>query len=442
MRWLLLVGLAFAACSSEDARSAPVAPPSSVDPDAMCDEHGVLLALCTKHNPSLVAVFRARGDFCEEHGFAESICPICHPERGGRPTVALGATPNVPAEGDVVVLRDADSAERAGLSLAEVVARSEPVREPATARIAYDARGYAIINARAPGVVTALEVDVGERVTAGQPLAILESAEAGSLSARLAAARERVAAAQQTSERLGALQSEGIASARSATEARAELATARADVAAASSSLRMLGPSAGRARYVVASPIAGTVIARRATIGHFADPEDVLFEVVDTSHLWVELEVPETAAATIAIGATAVVTIEGLDEPLNVTIEHVAPEIDPRSRTVLARAPIANPEGRLRAHMIGDAQVEVAPARDGVFVPRSAVQHARDHDFVFVPRSATSFEVRRVRIASRAGELVEIEGRLRAGERVVDRGAFLLLAEALPDALGAGCCAE
>src|SRR5213594_2796022 len=46
---------------------------------------GVLEAVCTKCNPALIAVFKAKGDWCEEHGFPESFCPICHPERGGRP---------------------------------------------------------------------------------------------------------------------------------------------------------------------------------------------------------------------------------------------------------------------------------------------------------------------------------------------------------------------
>jgi cobalt-zinc-cadmium efflux system membrane fusion protein len=56
---------------------------------AMCKEHGVLEAVCTKCNPKLAPVFQAKGDWCAEHGFPESFCPVCHPERGGKPSLEV-----------------------------------------------------------------------------------------------------------------------------------------------------------------------------------------------------------------------------------------------------------------------------------------------------------------------------------------------------------------
>lgn len=43
-------------------------------------EHGVKKTICTRCNPKLKAVFKAKGDWCEEHQRAESQCAICHPE--------------------------------------------------------------------------------------------------------------------------------------------------------------------------------------------------------------------------------------------------------------------------------------------------------------------------------------------------------------------------
>ncbi len=43
-------------------------------------EHGVQKELCTRCNPKLEAVFRQKGDWCEEHTRAESQCVICNPE--------------------------------------------------------------------------------------------------------------------------------------------------------------------------------------------------------------------------------------------------------------------------------------------------------------------------------------------------------------------------
>jgi hypothetical protein len=57
------------------------APPKPAAPAAKekC-EHGVQKSLCTRCNPKLAAVYKAKGDWCGEHQRPESQCAICHPE--------------------------------------------------------------------------------------------------------------------------------------------------------------------------------------------------------------------------------------------------------------------------------------------------------------------------------------------------------------------------
>ncbi|MFY2558019.1 hypothetical protein ACN469_10345 [Corallococcus terminator] len=43
-------------------------------------EHGVQKSLCTRCNPKLAAVFKAKGDWCAEHERPESQCSLCHPD--------------------------------------------------------------------------------------------------------------------------------------------------------------------------------------------------------------------------------------------------------------------------------------------------------------------------------------------------------------------------
>lgn len=43
-------------------------------------EHGVQKSLCTRCNPKLAAVFKAKGDWCAEHERPESQCALCHPD--------------------------------------------------------------------------------------------------------------------------------------------------------------------------------------------------------------------------------------------------------------------------------------------------------------------------------------------------------------------------
>jgi hypothetical protein len=43
-------------------------------------EHGVKQSICTRCNPKLEPVFKAKNDWCAEHSRPESQCVICHPE--------------------------------------------------------------------------------------------------------------------------------------------------------------------------------------------------------------------------------------------------------------------------------------------------------------------------------------------------------------------------
>ncbi len=58
--------------------------------DDWCTEHKVPESQCTRCNPALIPVFKAKGDWCPAHGFPESICPSCN--RGGRSAAAPATT--------------------------------------------------------------------------------------------------------------------------------------------------------------------------------------------------------------------------------------------------------------------------------------------------------------------------------------------------------------
>ena len=58
----------------------PARPPAPAPARAEACPHGVAKALCTRCNPKLAPVFKAKGDWCAEHERPESQCVLCHPE--------------------------------------------------------------------------------------------------------------------------------------------------------------------------------------------------------------------------------------------------------------------------------------------------------------------------------------------------------------------------
>ena len=423
----------------------PVCDPDTAFPDVgqpsreatdWCGGHGLPESMCTKCHPELVAKFEAEGDWCEEHGYPESACPKCNPQKPppGAEKAAI--------ERRIVRFLSPDIEEASGI---ETVSAKEADASPSvtcTARIAFDADRVADIRAIVPGIVRRMAVELGGHVDKGDILFELESTKVGEVQSAMIEARARLRTARMNLERQRKLRDREIVAPRRVELAEQELAAAQAEVRAAFSTLRMAG-AAGRGssgRYGLTAPLAGTIVRRPAVVGVLATESTSLATVADTSVMWVLCDVPERDAARVAVGQPMRVTIEGVEgEPVTGEITWLSAEVDPRTRTVAARAELPNEDGNLRANQFARARIETGPPRRAVAVPRDAVQRVGDREVVFVREKPGVYQPRVVRRYG-GGETVQIEGQVKDGDPVVTTGAVLLRTEIMPGSIGAGCC--
>ncbi len=420
-------------CPICNPQAAPTAD-SHVDAD-WCLEHGLLESKCTKCDPSLVPQYQAADDWCEEHGFPESVCPICNPQRppAGAEQAAI--------EARTVRFRSPDIEAMAGIRTVPARRAQAAPSVTCTARIAFDGDRIADIRAIVPGIVRRVRAKLGANVERGAALFELESTRVGEIQGALQSARERVRTAQVNLSRQRQLRDSDIASARQVEVAQREVATAQAEARSAAATLRMAGaaPATPSGRYTLTAPIAGTVVRRPAMIGLLATESTSLATVADTSVMWALCDVPEVSASRIALGQKMWVTVDGADATIEGEITWIAAEVDPRTRTVVARAEIPNPEGRLRANQFARARIETGASRAAVSVPRTAVQRVGERDVVFVRTARGVYEPRVVRRFG-GGDIVQVEGNVHDGDAVVTTGAILLRTEIMPGSIGAGCC--
>jgi cobalt-zinc-cadmium efflux system membrane fusion protein len=337
----------------------------------------------------------------------------------------------------------APNIERSAGIQTELAGRSETSAAiECTARIAFDADKVADVRAIVPGIVRRVRAEIGARVERGAPLFELESTRVGEVQGALQTARGRVRVAEANLVRQRELRASDVASARQVEVAEQELATSQSEARTAEAALRMAGAvqSAPSGRYTLSAPLAGTVIRRPAVVGLLATDSESLATVVDTSVMWTLCDVPEAYASRVALGQRVVVTVDGGDgAPITGKLTWIAAEVDPRTRTVAARAEVPNGGGRLRANQFARARIETGAPRTAVSVPRAAVQRVADREVLFVRTAPGVYEPR---VVQRFGDgaRVQVEGRIRAGDAVVTTGAVLLRTEIMPGSLGAGCC--
>lgn len=367
-------------------------------------------------------------------GAAALIVAACGKADGtGKADAPTGAaTTPLPSSPDVVVL-DTSHIRLGGI----VVGTAEAVSTgqlPVTGTITYDASRVSEIGSRTAGRVTAMRASLGDRVSQGQVLAILESPDIGQLRATQRQGAALLGIARENYAREKGLAEQGISSRKELLVAEGELRRAEAESRSASERLRVLGAGAGGgSQFVVTAPFAGVVVARNVSLGEMASPTDSMFTIADLSRVWIELDIFERDLARVRIGQAVSVTVAAYpDRIFQGRIVYVGDVLDPKQRTVRARVELLNADRALKPGMFARAAIVVTAGGAGIVaVPQDAVQEFKGRHVVFVP-GAKLGEFRAVVVQpgeSLDGNRIAIRSGLAAGSRVVTVGAFALRSE-------------
>jgi cobalt-zinc-cadmium efflux system membrane fusion protein len=384
------------------------------------------------------------------------------------------------ATGTVQLTPEALQAGGVKVAPAAEVAMTEALSVPGNVQPQGDA--LVVVNTHSEGEVETLIAQVGDRVKAGQRLAVLRSVTLAQVQADYHAAvlsvrqgeaaiakqralsrisreqaRTRVETSRRALQRAEKLFGEGIVSKQDYEAAQAslrqnelayseaevmrqdaetgtlaaELAKARQAMAAGAERIRLLGGATNdtRGAIPILSPITGQVVSREVTRGEALEAHAPLFKVVDANKLVAQLDVPEAQAPSIRAGSRLSLRADALPgRRFAATVAAVGDVVDPTTRKVPVRCAIANPEGALRPGMFVTATVPVTQARR-VAVPESAVQVMAEKPIVFVAHGDGRFERREVETGAREDGRVAIQKGLRPGEQVAVAGAFWLKSE-------------
>ncbi len=373
-------------------------------------------------------VLISRGCASAGHAEAGAIAAVSPPAEAGARTLALA-----PAA------REKNPVKVAAAELSKIAGDIQVV-----GTVAFHEDHYAVVGPLVAGRISRLLAGVGDVVRRGQVIAELESAEVGQARADLIAAQARYVAADANLRRENDLAEKKISSSRERELAQAQWATEQAGVRAATMRLRAIGLSAadiddlGRpdlgGGVRIRSPLGGTIIERKVTLGQAVERATDAFKIADTSHVWVTLDLYEKDLFRVHVGQEVEMWTESRPgESFRGRVAFIVPEIDQATRTAKVRLEFSNPKGVLQAGQLVTARILADPKHETaevLAVPRSAVEQVEGKTVVFV-ETKEGFERRNVLTGTSGGERIEIRQGLALGERVAVEGAFLLKSELL-----------
>jgi RND family efflux transporter MFP subunit len=176
------------------------------------------------------------------------------------------------------------------------------------------------------------------------------------------------------------------------------------------------------------APTSGFVMARNAFPKQRVMPETELYQIADLSRVWIMADVFEAEAASVRMGQTATVRLPYGGRTFTARVTHILPTVDPQTRTLKVRLEAANPGTELKPDMYVDVDFTVGGG-ERLTVPGEAVINTGTRQTVYIDRGNGQFEPRSVQTGEQVGDRIVVVSGLKAGERVVTSGNFLIDSE-------------
>jgi multidrug efflux pump subunit AcrA (membrane-fusion protein) len=177
----------------------------------------------------------------------------------------------------------------------------------------------------------------------------------------------------------------------------------------------------------VTSTISGTVLQAPLNSGDTVTASSAIYVIGDLSNLVVETFVPERYSNAAQKGLAAQVSLEALPgETFPTTVNEVSPVLDPSSRTLRIRLRFNNQGPRIRAGMFATVSLVTNSRQDVPVIPRASVINTYGSWIVFVVDERTIAQRREITLGIENETLIEVLDGLEIGDRVVSAGQNFL----------------
>ncbi len=463
-----------------------------------CDEHNVPESLCVECNPTLMPPDKDYG-WCGVHGVMD--CPLEHPDVAQlktRPTItpamfdrasrALALRPRAENNSRCnlhlkrIQFASLAAMEKVGVDIA--IVKERPIVESISANgeLGYDQTRMAHFSSRVPGTVWRVQKQIGDRVAKGDVLALIDAAEVGRLKSEFLQAIAQLRLKQDNVERLRPLAG-NVIPAREFLVAQTEADEANIRLHRAQQALVNLGlpveaeefaqvgtdEIARRMQFLglpaelvsqldartttsnllpIRSSLDGVVVNRNVVEGEVVDTRTALFDVADTSRLWLTLNVRQEDAKYVSLGQKVLFSASesSIEPDTKGSVSWISTGTDEATRTVKVRVDLANDDGRLRANTFGTGRIVLREEPQAIVVPSEAIHWDGTCNVVFVrdknfmkPDAPKVFHVRAVRPGVKDGGMTEIIAGVLPGEVIASKNSVVLEAQLLKSSMGAGC---
>lgn len=307
------------------------------------------------------------------------------------------------------------------------------------------------ILARADGYIKRRLVDIGDRVHAGDTLAVIEApeldeqvrqaeatvrqAQAGvdQAKANLQQGRADLELARVTANRWAHLVTDGSVSVQENDQYQAQYKSKMAAVQSLEQALKgqedgVAAAQANVARLenmkgyrIVVAPFDGVITLRNVDSGALVNSgSTLLFRIAQTNALRIYLNVPQTNASSVHRGDTASLSVSNLPgRSFTGAVARTADSLDPSSRTLLVEVHVPNPDGVLLPGMYAQVKLNSPRVNPPLLIPSDALIVSDAGTQVAVVEANHRVHLQSIAPGRDYGDQIEVMSGLNDGDSII-----------------------
>ncbi len=323
-------------------------------------------------------------------------------------------------------------------NLGVTLGKLEPVKQipvlTAPAKVVIPSAHEYIVSASQAGLITKLNVSIGDKVKKGEVLAQLNSPDLLTLQREYLKADSVLQLASFTYQRDKKLVEEGVIADRRWQETRNQYHSFASEANEHRQLLEIAGMTDSEidrlgkthrlsSQLNVHSPISGIVMERMAVAGERIDILAPLYRIANLDELWLEINIPHERVGSIKAGDQ--VRVE--NTPISAEITLLGQSVNPENQTLLARAKIKGKQSAIRAGQTINARIIQSSENAAFKVPNAAIAQNEGKSFIFI-RNQDGFKVSPITVIGKQGEESIISGDFTGNEDIAIKGAVALKA--------------
>ncbi|MEC3877705.1 efflux RND transporter periplasmic adaptor subunit [Chryseobacterium sp. T9W2-O] len=295
-------------------------------------------------------------------------------------------------------------------------------------KISADNNSYIDVYPLVSGNVLNVNVELGDYVKKGQVLATIRSTEMADVQKDVSDAETDLVVAQNNLHVAKEMYAGKLNTERDVLEAKSQLQKAQDQIQRANAISMVYNIKKGNI-YNVVAPISGYIVKKNINkdMQLRSDRSDNIFDVANTTKVWVIINVNESDIDKISLGMKArVSTLSYPDKVFDGKIDKIFKIIHPETNAMQARVVLDNQNGLLIPESKATIKVTSSENTMAATVPSKAVIFDDNRSFVIVYKSRTDVKVREIKVLKQVGDITYVSEGLSEGEQVVTNNQLLI----------------